>query len=104
MDFIGIAQALLGDLAQQLGQAPAGQRMIATDGVFSMDGDIAPLADLADTLKAMQDKANQDHEGFWVDLAREEIDWKTPFSKGLDESNAPHYEWFADGTLNVFLG
>jgi acetyl-CoA synthetase len=55
----------------------------------------------ADTLKAMQEKANQDHEGFWVDLAREEIDWKAPFSKGLDESNAPHYEWFADGTLNV---
>jgi len=55
----------------------------------------------AETLKAMQEKANQDHEGFWVDLAREEIDWKTPFLKGLDESNAPHYEWFADGTLNV---
>jgi acetyl-CoA synthetase len=55
----------------------------------------------ADKLKVMREKAESDHEGFWVDLAREEIDWKTPFTKGLDESNAPHYEWFADGTLNV---
>jgi len=55
----------------------------------------------ADKLEAMREKAEQDHEGFWVDLAREEIEWKTPFTKGLDESNAPHYEWFADGTLNV---
>jgi acetyl-CoA synthetase len=46
-------------------------------------------------------KAAQDHEGFWADLARQEIDWKQPFSQTLDSSNAPHYRWFPDGKLNV---
>ena len=55
----------------------------------------------SDTLQEMKAKADADHEGFWVDLAKQEIDWKTPFTQGLDESNAPHYKWFADGTLNV---
>ncbi len=27
--------------------------------------------------------------------------WQTPFTKTLDESNAPFYKWFDDGKLNV---
>ncbi len=46
-------------------------------------------------------QAAADYVGYWSRLARELVSWKTPFSKGLDESNAPFYKWFEDGTLNV---
>ena len=51
--------------------------------------------------QALCKKAGDDYEGFWAELARELLDWKKPFSKTLDESNAPFYRWFDDGELNV---
>ncbi len=51
--------------------------------------------------QALCDEAERDYEGYWGRLARELISWKTPFTKVLDESNAPFYKWFEDGTLNV---
>jgi acetyl-CoA synthetase len=51
--------------------------------------------------KDLCDAAAQDYEGFWARLARETLQWKKPFTKVLDESNAPFYKWFEDGELNV---
>jgi acetyl-CoA synthetase len=46
-------------------------------------------------------EATADYEGYWARLAREFVTWKTPFSKTLNESKAPFFKWFEDGTLNV---
>ena len=54
-----------------------------------------------DDLKALHQHAEDDYEGFWADQARQHIDWHTPFTKTLDDSRAPHFKWFTDGTLNV---
>ena len=46
-------------------------------------------------------EADKDFEGFWARLARENVLWNKPFTKTLDESNAPFYKWFDDGELNA---
>jgi acetyl-CoA synthetase len=51
--------------------------------------------------RALCGEAEADYEGFWAKLARQHIDWRTPFSRTLDESRAPFYTWFEDGELNV---
>jgi acetyl-CoA synthetase len=51
--------------------------------------------------KALCAEAEQDYEGFWGKRAKELIDWQTPFTQVLDESDAPFFKWFADGKLNV---
>src|SRR5690554_7319755 len=51
--------------------------------------------------KALRDEANKNPEGFWRRLAEQELTWHKPFTKVLDESNAPFYTWFDDGELNV---
>ena len=45
--------------------------------------------------------AADDFEGFWAGLARETLAWQTPFTRTLDETNAPFYKWFEDGRLNA---
>jgi len=50
---------------------------------------------------ALVHEANTDYEGYWARLAREFISWKTPFTKVLDDSEAPFFKWFEDGTLNA---
>jgi len=51
--------------------------------------------------EAMNQKAARDFEGFWGDLAREQLLWHKPFTRVLDESKAPFYRWFHDGELNA---
>ncbi|MFM0203718.1 acetate--CoA ligase [Paraburkholderia fungorum] len=54
-----------------------------------------------DAYRALAAEAERDYEGFWGRLARETLSWNTPFTKVLDESNAPFYTWFEDGQINA---
>ena len=46
-------------------------------------------------------KAEKDFEGFWAELARDNVVWTKPFTRTLDETQAPFYKWFDDGELNA---
>src|SRR5579862_2161242 len=52
-------------------------------------------------LAALRARARADHEGFWTQLAAQELVWHRPFTVGLDASWAPNYRWFTDGRLNA---
>ncbi len=54
-----------------------------------------------DAYNALCTEAEKDFEGFWARLARENLVWNQPFTRTLDESNAPFYKWFDDGQLNA---
>ncbi|HYD80399.1 MAG TPA: acetate--CoA ligase [Paucimonas sp.] len=51
--------------------------------------------------RALCAEAERDYEGFWARLAREHVEWHKPFTKTLNESEAPFYKWFEDGQLNA---
>ncbi|MFK0378502.1 acetate--CoA ligase [Pandoraea sp. NPDC090278] len=51
--------------------------------------------------EALCAEAEKDYEGFWARQARENLAWHKPFTKVLDETNAPFYTWFEDGQINA---
>jgi len=46
-------------------------------------------------------RAAADGPAWWAGQARQRLDWPTPFSTVLDESNPPFCTWFADGVLGA---
>ncbi|MFZ9671053.1 MAG: acetate--CoA ligase [Burkholderiaceae bacterium] len=73
------------------------------DRIFEPPHDFAAKARInsMDAYKALCKEADEDYAGFWAKRAREELSWHKPFTRTLDESNAPFYKWFDDGQLNV---
>ena len=71
--------------------------------VFDPPASFVKQANIAgmDAYRALCAEAEQDYEGFWARLAHEHLVWHKPFTKVLDESNAPFYKWFEDGELNA---
>jgi acetyl-CoA synthetase len=71
--------------------------------VFPPPADLVKNANVSGmaAYKALCDEAERDFEGFWGRMAREHLSWKKPFTKVLDESNAPFFKWFHDGELNA---
>ena len=72
-------------------------RVFPPDPRASQGARIASMAQY----EALCQEAADDFEGFWARLARENLVWSKPFTRTLDESNAPFYKWFDDGELNA---
>ncbi len=72
-------------------------RVFAPSPEFVKQANVSGMA----AYKALCDEAERDFEGFWGRLAREHVLWSKPFTKVLDESNAPFFKWFYDGELNA---
>ncbi len=53
-----------------------------------------------DAYRELYDRSVRDPENFWSELARQELNWFRPFSKGL-EWDAPSAKWFGGGKLNA---
>ncbi|MFZ6772979.1 acetate--CoA ligase [Undibacterium sp. SXout7W] len=80
-----------------LDNTKAESRIFPPPAAFAADATISGM----DAYHALCKEAEQDYEGFWSRLAKENLHWHKPFATTLDESNAPLYKWFDDGLLNV---
>ena len=78
-------------------QGPGESRVFEPSAAFAAQATISGMA----AYHAMVQEAESDYEGFWARLARENLSWKKPFTRTLNEDNAPFYKWFEDGLLNV---
>lgn len=71
--------------------------------VFQPPADFVSQAAVSgmEAYRALCAEAERDYAGYWARLAREHLSWKVPFTRALDESQAPFFKWFDDGRLNV---
>ncbi|MEY3517758.1 MAG: Acetyl-coenzyme synthetase [Pseudomonadota bacterium] len=54
-----------------------------------------------DAYHALCKHAEDDYAGFWATQANRLLSWKKPFSQTLNDTRAPFFTWFEDGTLNA---
>ncbi|MFZ3003739.1 MAG: acetate--CoA ligase [Undibacterium umbellatum] len=87
----------MSDLNTAQAEAKAESRVFYPPAAFVANAAIPSM----DAYNALCKEAEQDYEGFWARLARENLHWHKDFSTTLDESTAPMYKWFEDGLLNV---
>ncbi|MDH5709628.1 MAG: acetate--CoA ligase [Hylemonella sp.] len=79
------------------------ESVLVENRVFAPTEQIVKAARISgmDAYQALCDAAEKDFEGFWAQLARDNLVWNKPFTRTLDESGAPFYKWFDDGELNA---
>ena len=79
------------------------ESVLQEDRLFPPSADFVKQANISGmaAYQALCDEAHSDFEGFWARQAREQLLWHKPFTKTLDESNAPFFKWFHDGELNA---
>ena len=76
----------------------------AIENLLREDRTFPPSAAFVETANArpsIYDRAEADFVGFWQGQALQRIDWFSPPTVTLDDSEAPFFKWFSDGTLNV---
>ena len=54
-----------------------------------------------DAYHALCKHAEDDYTGFWATQANRLLSWNKPFTQTLNDSQAPFFKWFEDGTLNA---
>jgi acetyl-CoA synthetase len=54
-----------------------------------------------DEYRALRERADKDPEGFWADMAVENLEWFTTWDRVLNWDNPPFAKWFEGATLNV---
>jgi acetyl-CoA synthetase len=59
------------------------------------------FAEAANAQSSVYEEAEEDWLGFWEKQAKERISWFSQPTVVLDDSEAPFFKWFTDGTLNV---
>jgi acetyl-CoA synthetase len=89
---------LLEDAVPDTGSENALENLLVEERRFPPSPEFAAQANAHQDLYAW---ADADRARFWSDQARELLTWSTPFTQGLDWSQAPFATWFADGTLNA---
>ena len=72
------------------------KRQFSPSETFSQQANINPTE-----LEALKKHAEEDYQGYWAKLAQENLYWFKDFSTVLDDTNAPNYQWFTDGEINV---
>ena len=79
------------------------ESVLTESRVFPPSAEMVRQANISgmEAYKQMCAEAERDFEGFWARYARDELLWQKPFTKTLDESNAPFFKWFHDGELNA---
>jgi acetyl-CoA synthetase len=51
--------------------------------------------------EAIHDAMTRDLAGEWARIAREDFEWFKEWDTALDDSNAPFYQWFVGGKVNI---
>src|SRR5262245_13240380 len=79
------------------------ESVLQENRIFAPSAEFVAQANISgmDAYAAICAEAERDLSGSWARQAREHLLWRKPFSKVLDESNAPFYRWFHDGELNA---
>ncbi|HSD60666.1 MAG TPA: AMP-binding protein, partial [Burkholderiales bacterium] len=83
--------------------ASAIESVLQETRVFPPSSDVVKKATVSGmaAYEALGQEAEKDFEGFWGRQAKEHVLWHKPFTKVLDQGNAPFFKWFHDGELNA---